>query len=594
MITRPTTPIELFYSYSHKDERLRNELEKHLSLLMREGYIATWHDRKIVPGRDWEGEIDEHLNSAQIILLLISADFMASDYCYDIEVKRAIERHNAGEACVIPIILRKVDWHSSPMGNLQALPTDGKPVASWSSRDAAFYDVVQGIRKAINALPNSKPVLAVESHTRQNLQSHPGGEENISGLDRPATAFISYAREDTDEVKYLQQQMRVRGVQEWHYINKVTPGIAKGDRIVQAIEQEADAFVMYITRQSLILNTTWNVELPAALRRRDQDPAFAIVPVFRNITFEELEQFCAVHGDDTLTQMYLSDEAVAKRDEPVEKYLKFIAQQVLEATFRGRLHRVGADRNRKYEASLCLQTHVFTPQTDSLDLDLDWMEFFPGKDEPPTEEVCETVFLPALDDVKRVLSKEKISNRVHIFLKAHIPTALALGASLPEVAGFKLLIDAYVGTHSETWSTEEPISTLEPLQHTTFEKTGDANVAVVEIGIPSATASDVENNLKSLGISYKHHIRYEVPDGSDRRVRDSAHARAISFHVGQELRRLYGREGVTHVHLFAAIPVALAVMIGHQINAMSAITLYHFTIENRRYTPMCTLGKRRN
>lgn len=592
MTTRPTIPIELFCSYSHADEKLRKTLEKHLRPLMREGKISVWHDRKIMPGNEWMGEIDEHLNSAQIILLLISPDFIDSDYCYDIEVKRALERHEAGEACVIPIILRKVDWHSSPMGKLQALPTDGKPVASWSSRDAAFYDVVQGIRKAIDTLPSSKPALAVESHTRQNLQSHPAGEENISGLDRPATAFISYAREDTDEVKYLQQQMRVRGVQEWHYINKVTPGIAKGDRIVRAIEQEADAFVMYITRQSLMLNTTWNVELPAALRRQNQDPAFAIVPVFRNITFEELEQFCAVHGDDTLKQMYLLDEPTARRDEPVEKYLKFIAQQVLEAAFRGRLQRVGADR--KYEASLCLHTYVFTPRTDSLDLDLDWTEFFPEKDEPPTEEVCENVLLPALDDVKRVLSKEKISNRVHIFLKAHIPAALALGASLPEVAGFKLLIDAYVGTHTETWNTEGPTSALEPLQHTTFEKNGDAHVAVVEIGIPSATASDVEKNLELLGISYKHHIRYEIPDGSDRRVRDSAHARTISFHVGQELRRLYGREGVTHVHLFAAIPVALAVMIGHQINAMSAITLYHFTMENRRYTPMCTLGKRRN
>lgn len=85
--------VEIFYSYSHKDEKLRDRLEKHLSILKREGVISGWHDRKITGGKEWAGQIDEHLNSAHIILLLVSADFVASDYCYDVEVKRAMERH---------------------------------------------------------------------------------------------------------------------------------------------------------------------------------------------------------------------------------------------------------------------------------------------------------------------------------------------------------------------------------------------------------------------------------------------------------------------------------------------------------------------
>src|SRR5438034_6829052 len=125
----PVTPLEVFISYAHADEALRKELEKHLSLLQQRGLIASWHDRLIPAGAEWSDEIDAHLNSAQMILLLISADFLASRYCYSIEMKRALERSQAGEARVIPIILRPVDWEHEPsLSKLQSLPTNAKPV----------------------------------------------------------------------------------------------------------------------------------------------------------------------------------------------------------------------------------------------------------------------------------------------------------------------------------------------------------------------------------------------------------------------------------------------------------------------------------
>src|SRR5262245_48635022 len=129
-IASPRRAIEVFFSYAHKDEELRDELAKHLSLLERQGIIVGWHDRKILAGSTWADAIDAHLETAHIILLLISADFLASNYCYDLEVQRAMARHMAGEAHVIPIILRAVDWHSAPFGTLQALPRDGRPVTS--------------------------------------------------------------------------------------------------------------------------------------------------------------------------------------------------------------------------------------------------------------------------------------------------------------------------------------------------------------------------------------------------------------------------------------------------------------------------------
>lgn len=142
-------PVEIFYSYAHKDEDFRKELEKHLSLMRRSGEIAGWHDRDISAGTDWKDSIDKHLESAQIILLLVSADFLASDYCYEIEMTRAMERHVEGKARVIPVILRNCDWSSAPFGSLQALPKDAKPIKSWADPDEAYKDVAAGIRKAV-------------------------------------------------------------------------------------------------------------------------------------------------------------------------------------------------------------------------------------------------------------------------------------------------------------------------------------------------------------------------------------------------------------------------------------------------------------
>ena len=142
-------PIEVFFSYAHEDEELKDKLADQLAILQRLGVITKWHDRMIVAGTEWRQEIERRLNSAQIILLLISADFLASDFCYGEEMTRAIERHNSGEARTIPIILRACLWQNAPFGKLQALPKNAKPVTSWSNLDEAFESIAQGIERAV-------------------------------------------------------------------------------------------------------------------------------------------------------------------------------------------------------------------------------------------------------------------------------------------------------------------------------------------------------------------------------------------------------------------------------------------------------------
>jgi hypothetical protein len=181
------TDIKLFCSYSHRDEQLWDELAKHLKLLERQGLVQTWHDRQIGAGDLWKQAIDRNLQEAHIILLLISADFLASDYCFDIEMKTALERHAAGEALVIPVILRPVDWQATPFAGLQALPKDGKPVTTFANLDIALEQVATGIRAAIEKL---------RGHPGESVRSpdtRPAPELSADCLDRVAkllTLFI--------------------------------------------------------------------------------------------------------------------------------------------------------------------------------------------------------------------------------------------------------------------------------------------------------------------------------------------------------------------------------------------------------------------
>ena len=147
-----TGPLDVFISYSHKDEDLKEELEVHLSNLVRQNKIKPWQDRSLEAGTQWDPQIKAALAAARIILLLVTPRFMASNYINDVELTQALERDQAGTARVIPIILKPVDITGTPIAALQALPKDAKPVTRWEDQDEAFLNVVQGIRRVVDAL----------------------------------------------------------------------------------------------------------------------------------------------------------------------------------------------------------------------------------------------------------------------------------------------------------------------------------------------------------------------------------------------------------------------------------------------------------
>lgn len=152
--------VFLFISYSHNDERWAERLCDHLSALKQQGLVQEWHDRKINPGENWEEAIDTELNRANLIIPLVSSSFLASEYCTGIEMTRALELHERGEARIVPVILRAVDWEGTSFDKLKALPRDGKPILSYRDRDQAFRDVVQGMRRVISGLSGQTELKA--------------------------------------------------------------------------------------------------------------------------------------------------------------------------------------------------------------------------------------------------------------------------------------------------------------------------------------------------------------------------------------------------------------------------------------------------
>jgi len=212
--------VKIFISYAHADEGLRQELDKHMAGLKHQGIVEAWHDRRIGAGQDWVDEIDENLRTADVVLLLISSDFIASKYCYDVEMAEAMRRHDAKQAVVIPVILRPCDWHDLPFGKLQASTKDGRAVVKFPTLDDGFLEVVQSIKAAAQRIkpqpgsgggavrrPKEEGTKSDRSTPRAPRSSNLGVKKSFTDHDRDAfriQAFEYIARFFENSLKELE------------------------------------------------------------------------------------------------------------------------------------------------------------------------------------------------------------------------------------------------------------------------------------------------------------------------------------------------------------------------------------------------------
>lgn len=270
----------IFYSYSHVDSDLRAKLGTYLAPLVHQKKIEEWHDRKIEPGQDWNSEISAALKSADIILLLVSADFLASQYCFGVEVDEALARLNRGEARVVPILLKPCLWEESRFSALQHVPRDGKPVSSWASCDDALREVAKEIRDLVSRAELQVPTTAASKEAPDQL-SH--------NLDLVRRQVFAYARqyemtrqrmaasaERTHRMEQIFQRMRSIAVSSYPLLGELSNSHAPGERLaavailqIFADEQSLEFLVRLIASEKPFVGYQAAVALKAAVETID-------------------------------------------------------------------------------------------------------------------------------------------------------------------------------------------------------------------------------------------------------------------------------------------------------------------------------------
>jgi len=283
LAAKETDNLSVFCSYASADRLLRDRLGQYLQSLQRQGIISDGYDRQIDAGTNWRDSINTHLMTASVILLLISPDFLASDYCYSVEVQQALERHNQGEARVIPIILRPVLWQGTPFGKLQCLPRSARPVTTWSNQDEAFLDVINGIHAAIKSLRTSALVtqhstLPVGARLNRQRLLERVNATWITGVLQPSlygAALISLGLREQPEI--ISNPWRL-ATQETDQPAHLTPA---GTRITQ-VYAEADGELLILGEPGAG-KTTLLLELARDLLERAQQDETCPMPVVFNL-----------------------------------------------------------------------------------------------------------------------------------------------------------------------------------------------------------------------------------------------------------------------------------------------------------------------
>ena len=279
------SPIEVFFSYSREDKPLRDKLEIHLSSLKGQGVISSWHDRQIVAGSEWEEEIDRHMRTADIILLLVSPDFVASQYCYDIELPDAMARHEAGEAYVVPVLLRPIaGWKNLSFAKLQVYPSGGVPVTRWGNEDDAFVDVAEGIAVAVNKLlekrREAERLKAEQIRQEQEAQARREAQARLEK--EQAQLRAEQAKQEQEEHTKREERARQEAqARQARQAQQEEQARLKAERIRREQEeqaqkkeqarQERQARLEEASKQAAILNSS---------RRRSGIHLFSLIPTY--------------------------------------------------------------------------------------------------------------------------------------------------------------------------------------------------------------------------------------------------------------------------------------------------------------------------
>ncbi|GLV60400.1 hypothetical protein KDH_72200 [Dictyobacter sp. S3.2.2.5] len=330
----------VFFSYAQRDQSLRDQLENHLSNLKYRGLITTWNAREIKAGENAIQQMNIHLNTAHIILLLISANFLASDYCYSQEMMQAIKRHQDGKAHVIPVLLRPVVFTDAPFAHLKPLPSNQKPVVTWRNRDSAFVDIALGIERIVN---HRRKAMSLDTASPGYTSTPSRQTTTQRSIPEPQAPALEFEYDHAREEAYKQRQEAYRREQEEYRQRQE----AERRRAIAASGLSTQEYEYFEQAIAAYTHAIYSIDSNDAAAWRGRGHAQAAIKLFEEALqdFEEARQL----APDAETYVGIGDVLVAleRWDEAIEVYQQALALDESSAsayaglsTVLYRLHRI--------------------------------------------------------------------------------------------------------------------------------------------------------------------------------------------------------------------------------------------------------------
>ena len=400
--------------------------------------------------------------------------------------------------------------------------------------------------------------------------------------------FLSYSHSNSVEVSAFAAKLRARGIRVWRDIDTLPAGRLSENEIRHAISSECWGLAAYFTPESMTSDFVMSVELPAAINRQQSDPGFPIIPVFRSMTLDEARKasVAKLGVDLTAYNGHIIGSDVADAAD-LQNHFRISANKALRAY----LSRAFDPMQPEHDRNPRLDLHTWPSRRNDPppDLDLYWSRFFPNES-LPSYDVWQSLILPALNDVKDALAEITGPRTLCARATARLSAALALGFIFRQPSGFNIEIEQA----GETWSTAASQSQATALRVT--EAGGDIRCAAlaVQMCISADVSPAVNRYVQTKGRDFRARLRFEPQGGPWRSsVPDWQYAIDMAAQAGTRIRQACNDYKAEEVHLFASMPLGLAVLLGHQLNACGAIQCYEFENLSSSYHPSCLLGGQR-
>ncbi len=396
-----------------------------------------------------------------------------------------------------------------------------------------------------------------------------------------AKTFISYSRQNLDEVITLAGELKARGLRLWQDVSDLAPGRPTEEQIRAALAEECESFLVYLTPESLQSEYVMRVELQAALDQWRWDRQFTIIPVFRGVAIPQVgaATMSQTGRDITIFHGVMIPADISGDSEEFRTSLGSAARQVLEGSLERRAPMFKADPSR--QPVLDLHTRQYTARPTEADLDLDWRPFFKGRIAPSALD-CSATLLPALKSIRETVASKWGLRSVHVRAKAHISAGLALGFAFRDPTGFQLTVEQ----NGEVWGTEVIPASDNPL---TVAETGGSigsEDLAVQLSVAHDISRDVDRFVQARGEAFRARVTLQPRVGCGREsVADAQQALSMAVQAAKAIRCIRDERRALRTHLFAAVPIGLAVLLGHQLNACGPIQLYEYDKERLTYVP---------